>query len=362
MVSQTEPAMRVAVLANRKNCVSFADDAPGDVLAEYDSEQTVESIMNALGRAGHEAFFLEADATLLDTVRERRPDICFNIAEGLRGDARESHVPALLEMLEIPYTGSKVATHAISLDKAATKQIWRDSGLPTAPFQLFRHPHVTLSPELAFPLFVKPVREGSGMGINSHSLVRDQRALREQVAWILETYRQPALVEAYLPGREFTVGFVGNMLIPGSQPISGFYNEQGFHVFPVLEIDTDKGAVRGIYNAQAKSYAIESDEAPGYLCPADVPEAFADQLSRLAVAGFNAIGGFDVGRVDFRLGDQGQPYLMEINTLPGLNPFVSDIVIAASAGGVPYDALVSEIMRQALTRYGMGQSVAMAVA
>lgn len=350
MPDKSHIALWVAVLANRKYSVSVAAGAPVDALAEYDSQETVEGILGALRNAGHTAYFLEADATLLDTVRETMPDICFNIAEGLRGDARESHVPALLEMLGIPYTGSGVTTHAISLDKAATKQIWRDAGLPTAPFQLFRYANAPLRLDLAFPVFVKPVREGSGMGINERSIVHDEKALRDQVAWIIETYRQPALAEQYLPGREFTVGLVGNARPPGATLSADFYDDRGYHCFPVLEIDTGKGAVQGIYNAQAKSYAIESDEAPGYLCPADIPGELARQLQELAVAGFEAIGGLDVGRVDFRLDGEGRPQLMEINTLPGLNPSVSDIVIAARAGEVSYDRLIVEILNLALAR------------
>jgi D-alanine-D-alanine ligase len=256
-----------------------------------------------------------------------------------------------LEILGIPYTGSGVTTHAISLDKAATKQIWRDAGLPTAPFQLFRYTSQPLRADLAFPLFVKPVREGSGMGINEHSVVHDEADLRSQIAWIIDTYRQPALVEHYLPGREFTVGVIGNGLGTSGITRPELYEPDGYHLFPVLEIDTGKGVVQGIYNAQAKSYAIESDEAPGYLCPADIPSSLAEKLNELAVAGFEAIGSFDVARVDFRLGADGQPYLMEINTLPGLNPSLSDIVIAAKAGGVSYDALIVEILQLALGRY-----------
>lgn len=345
--------LRVAVLANRKGSVAVGADAPADALAEYDSEETVAGLLDALTQAGHEAFFLEADATLLDTVRETAPDICFNIAEGVRGDGREAHVPALLEMLGIPYTGSKVLTHALSLDKAATKRIWRDSGLPTAPFQRFDHADAPLQAGLYFPLFVKPVREGSGMGINARSIVRDARELRAQVWWVIETYRQPALVEAYLPGREFTVGLVGNVCAPGTAPRSDFYADSGFHLLPVLEIDTHKGAVQGVYNAEAKSYAIEDAAAPGYLCPADIPPALAAQLSRLAVEAFIALDGLDVGRVDFRMGGDGEPYLVEANTLPGLNPLVSDIVIAARAGGVTYPALIAEILALACERYGL---------
>jgi D-alanine-D-alanine ligase len=344
-------------LANRKYSVKVTAGAPIDALAEYDTEETIESIQRVLREAGHEAFFLEADETLLDTLRASKPDICFNIAEGLRGDARESHVPALLELLDVPYTGSKVLTHAISLDKAATKQIWRDAGLPTAPFQLFRHVDTPRDPALTFPLFVKPVREGSGMGINGRSIVHDEPSLREQLTWVIGTYRQPALVEPYLPGREFTVGMVGNSAAPGETRTARFYNQNGYHLFPVLEIDTGRGSVRGIYNAEAKSYAIESQSAPGYLCPADIPDELAEELGKLAMAAFEAIGGLDVGRVDFRCNGDGHPYLMEINTLPGLNPLVSDIVIAARAGNVPYEQLITEILNLALARYGMTDEV-----
>jgi D-alanine-D-alanine ligase len=360
-VAEQRPPLRVAVVANRKYRVPVAADAPADALAEYDADETVEGIQRALRQTGHEVSFLEADETLLDTIRACRPDICFNIAEGLRGDARESHVPALLEMLGVPYTGSKVLTHAISLDKTLTKRVWRDYGLPTAPFQCFAAADEPLDQRLTFPLFVKPAREGSGMGINAHSIVHNVTELRRQVGWVITTYRQPALVESYLPGREFTVGFVGNRRKPGAltPPLSQGVNEayryddRGYHVFPVLEIDTSRGQVRGIYNAEAKSYAITSEEAPGYLCPADIPAALEERLRDLAIAAFEAIGGLDVSRVDFRMGHDGEPYLVEINTLPGVNPIVSDIVIAARAGGVAYETLIGEILNLALVRYGM---------
>jgi D-alanine-D-alanine ligase len=345
--------LKVAVVANRKYSIAVPAGAPADALAEYDSEETVAGIQRALQLAGHDVYLLEADETLLDTVRETGPDICFNIADGLHGDARESHVPALLEMLGVPYTGSKVLTHAISLDKAMTKRIWRDNGLPTATFQCFDRPDAPLDGTLSFPLFVKPAREGSGMGINAQSIVRDVEELRRQVAWVISTYRQPVLAESYLPGREFTVGFVGNQRLPGTPLRSDFYDDDGYHVFPVLEIDTNRGQVRGIYNAEAKSYAIDSDDAPGYLCPAAITPQLGAQLRALAIAAFEAIGGLDVSRVDFRLGDDGAPYLVEINTLPGVNPIVSDIVIAARAQGVLYEDLINEILELALARYGI---------
>ncbi len=341
----------IALIANLKYHVAVRPDAPPDALAEYDSEVTVQAIDKSLCECGHRVTRLEADETLLDTVRQTQPDICFNIAEGLRGDARESHVPALLEMLGIPYTGSKVLTHALSLDKGIAKRIWRDHHLPTAPFQVFRRADEPLGPGLEFPLFVKPVREGSGMGISPRSIVRSEAELRHQVAWVVETYHQPALVESYLPGREFTVGMLGNTLLPGEKPPSHLYNEHGFHLFPVMEIDTQVGAVKGVYNTEAKSYQVNDSNAPGYRCPADISLDLKAELERLAVAAFEAIDGLDVGRVDFRLDAAGRPCLVEINTLPGLNPGYSDLCLMMIAEGLFYETAINEILSLAVARY-----------
>ena len=342
---------RVALIYNLKYNVSVEPGAPPDALAEYDSVETVQAIEDALLAGRHQVIALEADETLPDTVRRAAPDICFNIAEGLRGDARESQVPALLEMLGIPYTGSKVLGHALSLDKAAAKRIWRDVGLPTAPFQIFHWGDELLDRQLTFPLFVKPLREGTGMGINGQSIVYDETQLREQVRWVIQTYRQPALVEGYLSGREFTVGLIGNTLSPREGRWNALYDERGFHLFPVLEIDASVGAGQGLYNAASKSFNPGEEGAPLYLCPADIPAALEAEMKQLAVTAFEAIGALDLSRVDFRLGSDGQPYLLEINTLPGLNPTVSDLCIMARAEGMHYTDLINEILYLAADRY-----------
>ena len=345
------PRMRVALIYNLKYNIGVGIDAPPDALVEYDSLETVQALEDALVAGGHEVIRLEGDATLLDTVRQAAPDICFNIAEGLRGDARESHVPALLEMLGIPYTGSRVLGNAISLDKAMTKQIWRDVDLPTAPFQVFRRGDDVLSAGLTFPLFVKPVHEGTGMGINSGSIVHGEAALRNQVSWVIDVYRQPALVEDYLPGREFTVGLIGNARKGGDDGRRGLYNTRGYHVFPVLEIDARVGAGQGVYNAASKSYDPGETGAPLYLCPADICSSLESELKHLAVEAFEAIGALDLGRVDFRLGSDGRPQLLEINTLPGLNPKLSDLCIMAHGEGFPYRDLINEVLNLARDRY-----------
>jgi len=355
---------RVALIYNLKYNVPVGPDAPPDALAEYDSIETAQALEDALLAGGHQVIPLEADETLVDTVRQAAPDICFNIAEGRRGDAREAQVPALLEMLGIPYTGSKVLAHAISLDKAATKRLWRDMGLPTPAFQVFRRGDEPLNGRLDFPLFVKPVHEGTGMGINGQSIVYDEADLRQQVRWVIQTYRQPALVETYLPGREFTVGLIGNTLSPGemrwNDPSAGLwpfgsgqslYDERGFHLFPTLEIDAHVGAGQGLYNAVSKAYNPGEEGAPLYLCPADIPATLDAEMKQLAVMAFEAIDALDLGRVDFRLGADGRPYLLEVNTLPGLNPTVSDLCIMARAEGMHYTDLINEIVYLAADRY-----------
>ena len=349
--------LRVGLIYNLKHHISLEPGAPPDALVEYDSIETIQALEDAILAGGHQVIPLEADKTFVDTVRQAMPDICFNIAEGLEGDARESHVPALLEMLDIPYTGSKVLAHAISLDKAAAKRIWRDLGLPTAPFQVFYRGEEPLDPQLVFPLFVKPVHEGTGMGINSHSIVHDEAELWHQVRWVIHTYNQPALVETYMPGREFTVGLIGNTRNqvfrkkPGSSPWNELYNERGFHLFPVLEIDASASVGQGLYDATSKSYKPGEDGAPIYLCPADIPAILEVELKQLAIAAFEAIGALDLGRVDFRLGSDGRPYLLEINTLPGLNPTVSDLCIMARAEGLHYTDLINQILHLAVDRY-----------
>ena len=343
--------LRVGLVYNLRKHVRPAPGAPADALAEYDSVETVTAIEQALRDAGHDVFPLEADETLVDTLRQAYPDICFNLAEGLRGDARESHVPALLEMLGIPYTASRVLSQALSLDKAATKHIWRDSALPTTPFQVLRDGSEELDGRLEFPLFVKPVREGTGMGIDSGSLVRNEAQMRARARWVIDTYRQPALVEGYLPGREYTVGLIGNGPSPHTRAKADLYDESGYHLFPVLEIDATIGAGNGVYNTLAKSYLPGEPEAPIYSCPAAIGPELEAELQRLAIAAFRAIDALDVSRVDFRMGADDRPYLVEINTLPGLNPIVSDLCIMARAEGFAYRDLINEILLLAVERY-----------
>ena len=344
---------RIALVANLKDEVDLGVDAPPDAGAEFDKASTIESLARALEADGHWVHVCPGDNTLPEILLSLRPNICFNIAEGMGGDGREAHVPALCEMLGIPYTASRVVANALSLDKTRTKHIWRDVGLPTAAFQEFSSSQAPIDPRLAFPLFVKPAREGTGMGVDAAAIVHDEADLRRRVEWITSAYRQPALVETFLTGREFTVGFIGNPGGASRRRRPWLYDGSGYHVFPVMEIDSNIASTPGIYGHDAKSYDIGVTGAPDYVCPAHIPERLRGRLVDLALRGAEAIDACDVSRVDLRLGADGRPYLMEINTLPGLNPLISDLCIMAAAEGMVYDDLITEILYLSAERFGL---------
>jgi D-alanine-D-alanine ligase len=347
------PPLKVAVLANLKKNIPLRADAPPDDNVEYDREETVEAIIESLRSVGHKPFFLEADASLLDSIRKTKPQFCFNISEGLRGDARESHVPAILEMLGIPYSGSRILANAISLEKVIAKRIWRDRGLRTVPFQLFNDPDAPLRSTLRFPLFVKPVREGSGKGVSPSSIVQNEEEMRRETHRIVEDYHQPALVEGFLPGREFTVGIIGNPARSRRRADPDLYKSDGFHYFPVLEIDTNVGVGRGVYGSEAKGIVPGEEGSPVYTCPADITDSLKKEMYRLTKSATVAIGAVDCSRVDIRLDSEGHPYLLEINTLPGVTPDFSDLCIMAKAEGMQYAVLINEILNLAYDRYGL---------
>ena len=267
--TRTKPTWRVAVLANIKDeSQPLPPGVPPDAYADFDHIETIDYIRKAVETDGHETAFLMADQNLPFALREYKPDICFNIAEGLGGDAREAQIPAILEMMQIPYTGSRVLTNAISLDKTLTKRIWRDRRLPVAPFQEFIAGDESLRPDLNFPLFVKPAREGTGMGVDLKAIVRNENELRERVKWVIDNYNQPALVETFLPGREFTVGIMGRPDIKTYSRHPEWYDKDGFHRFPILELDSSRSVTPNVYSQAAKSKSVGEEGAPGYFCPA----------------------------------------------------------------------------------------------
>jgi len=345
---------RVAVLANiKEHDKPLPADVPPDAGADFDYIETINHIRGAIESDGHWTMFISADRNLPYALKAAQPDICFNIAEGLHGDAREAQVPALLEMLRIPYTGSRVMTNAISLDKTLTKRIWRDRRLPVAPFQEFFTGDEPLRPELRFPLFVKPAREGTGMGVDRNAIVNTEAELRERARYIVTMYRQPALVETFLSGREFTIGVMGRPDAPLYSPHPEWYDADGFHHFPILELDSSRSITPGIYGLEAKAQSVGDEGAPGYLCPAEVDPELAKKLHHFAMRAHFLLGALDISRTDIRLDAEGQPRLMEINPLPGLTPGYSDLCLQAAADGISYEDLILEILYLGASRWGM---------
>lgn len=344
---------RVAVIANLRGKAAVSENGPHDAGAEFDKIETIQALQRTIESDGHKTVFLSADATLPGRLAEENPDICFNLAEGLGGDAREAQIPALLEMLNIPYTGSRVLANAIGLDKTMTKRIWRDCGLPTARFQEFVSGKESFDSDLRFPLFVKPSREGTGMGMDSGSIVRDEAQLIQRVQWVIHTYKQPALVEEYLSGREFTVGILGrkDAALYSSHP--ELYSSDGYHRLPVLEVDHSKAATPGVYGHHLKTLGFTDEGTAYFYCPADISPEFQRELQDLAIQAHQAIGALDISRVDIRLDCEGQPCLMEINTLPGVTPDFSDLCIISNADGLAYRDLILEILNLGASRFGL---------
>jgi len=348
---------KVAVLANLKENAPHVDGEPPDQWADLDSRTTVDAVVEAIRSGGHSSDFIEGDLKLFDKLEQYKPDICFNFCEGYFGDSRESQVPALLEMMRIPYTGSRVLTLALALDKPMTKRILHWHELPTPTFQTFERVDEPLNDDLKFPLFIKPSREGTSAGVSINSILHNEDELRHQLSLIISEYKQPALVETYVEGREVTVGMVGNLIGPVSRRLPENYDapriQAGLRFLPPMEVDLkpyeDTDTVYSNFLKVARAAELN------YMCPAPIDEDMADELNWLAAAVFRVTGALDVARVDFRLDihDNFKPYILEINPLPGLAPKISDIVIEAAADGITHAELVLMILETALKRYGM---------
>ncbi len=360
--------MRVAVLANLKKNAPHWNGMPADQWDDLDSEKTTNGLVSALESAGHEAVFFEASVlppyNLIERLREFKPDICFNMSESHFGDGREAQIPALLEMLRIPYTGSQVLTLALALDKPMTKRILRYHGLSTPEFQVFERADEPISPDLIdehgslrFPLFVKPSREGTSIGVTGESIVRNVAELRERLAQWIARYQEPILCEHYIAGREVMVGMLGNVPPAGEKRFNEHDLDRDLFetltFLPIIEFDpTPHADTEADVYTSARKTTLADDYI--YHCPALIEPELAHRLRMLAGATFQVTGCKDVARVDIRIDrETGQPYILEINTLPGLSPHFSDLCLQADAAGWSHERLINTILNNALTRYGL---------
>jgi D-alanine-D-alanine ligase len=301
--------------------------------AEFDSRTTVDAIAGAIASLGHDVVELEATPELPLIIGSTPLDMVFNIAEGIHGRNRESQVPAILELLDIPYVGSDPATLSICLDKVLAKKMVRQVGIFTADFMVLRTGNERLPRELHFPVIIKPIAEGSSKGVAGMNVVQDETALKAVARELLARYHQPVLVEEYLSGREFTVGLLG---------------ENRPKVLPPMEICfNDKGNPWPIY---AFEHKLDVNDAVSYQVPAKIDRSLQKSLEHTARSIFMALGCRDVARVDLRLDAKGRVNFIECNPLPGLTPGWSDLCIIGEAAGMDYRTLISEIMAPAIRR------------
>jgi D-alanine-D-alanine ligase len=335
--------MRIGLAYNEKPDPAPAGEHDGtnDAFAEWDDPSTIAAVEQALRLFGS-VIRLEADQFFPQNLALARPDLVFNMAEGLRGQSREALVPAICEYLSIPYTGSDPLTLALSLHKGRTKETLAYRGVPTAPFTCVEVLADLERMALPYPVFVKPVAEGSGKGVFTSNLCATPQALWERVRFLLKRYAEPVLIETYLPGPEFTVAILGNGPKAYCLPVIGF----DFSTLP-------QGAPP-VYGYEAK-WVWDRPEAPLaiFQCPAQVPAALQREIERTALDAYHALGCRDWCRVDLRVDRFGVPNILELNPLPGIIPdpaMNSCFPKAARAVGFGYDELIQEVVRIAWRR------------
>jgi len=329
--------MKIALTYNLKK---KDNSKPADYFSECDSEETINAITGALESKGHSVEAIDVEyPKLFSYFRKNKVDLVFNIAEGESGKFRESEVPAILDYLNIPYTGSNTFSLALALNKALTKKILKAENIPTPNFQVFSKVNQEFDPSLKFPLIVKPNYEGSAKGISKANVVDNKDDLFKRVKETIKSYNQEALVEEFIEGKELTVGILEN-----GRP----------KVLPILEIDFSecKNSGEYFYSWRMKEYQGNKDMGliPTFHCPARLDPETESRVKEAALKTHQAIGCLDISRTDIRLDKFDVPYVLEINPLPGLDPRESNLPIMAYASGMKYEDLIEAIVLSASER------------
>jgi len=328
--------MRIGLSYDLKETIAIQQSSCDDAFEEYDSWETVELIVAALEAEGHTVTMLGGGKEFLGKILHEKVDFVFNIAEG-RGAyrSREAQVPSILEMLDIPYSGSDPQCLAICLDKPLTKKLVASEGVSTPSWRVINDRQELRqigSCDFPFPAIVKPAYEGSSKGIRLTSVVEDAKQAIEVIESLLDKYQQPAMVEEIILGDEVTVGIIGN-----SPP----------KVLGMMRILPKQRDSYFIYNLDVKRNYLELVE---YECPADLEEKVLQCIQVFSLRAFQALGCRDFARLDFRISSEGQPYFLEINPLPGLGTH-SDLVIMAKRMGWSHRQLINAVLNAALERY-----------
>ncbi len=308
---------------------------PPDKYAEFDTDATLSEIESALLTSGHEIVRIgKADNLLKRLLSGERWDMVFNIAEGLKGRNRESQVPIILEMFNIPYTGSDGLTMGITLDKAVAKMVCQNHGVTTPRFMEVSDISELERFNLKFPSIVKPSEEGTSKGLSKDSKVNDVESLKARTEYIIKKYNQPALVEEFISGKEFTVAVIGNSSPEALPPVQISINGK-------LELGDDF-----YFHARVEDPSIK------YYCPAKVSDEMNQKLKDIAIRAYRALGCRDFGRIDIRTDRNDEPYFLECNPLPNLGK-IDVFPLIAEAMGLTYENMIVKILNCAIERYGL---------
>jgi len=330
--------MRIGITYNLKDELSPDAIIDSEFCEEYDNRNTISALCNVFEKNGHEVVKLGGDAKVAEKIKEEKIDFVFNIAEGCHGRNRESHIPSILEMLNVPYSGSDPLTMGLTLDKLMTKKIALQAGIPTPRYKGVKTMKdlVVMEGKLQYPLVTKPAWEGSSKGIYDSSKVFTRKELEISVKSLLEKYPdQPILVEEYIEGREITVGVMGN---------------ESPEILGLMEIASKKNPGGDVF------YSLETKrnwrELVEYLSPPNLSRIFDNHIRYRALTAFKEFGCRDVARIDFRISEKyNKLFMLEVNPLPGLSPEYADLVIMAKSRGISYEELILSILRHALLRY-----------
>ncbi len=323
--------MKVALIYNKD--ISGVINTFGMQNKEFYNEQTVKKVAESLENAGHNVAVLDGNKQIIERLENFMPRVnegeqmgmIFNMAYGIQGESRYTHIPSMLEMLGLPYVGSSPSGHALALDKVLTKIIWKNNGLPTPDFWVFNNHDEDMS-TVKFPVIVKPKMESVSFGLK---VVYNQEDLREAVHFIVTEFQQQALVEQFIRGREFCVGLIGNA------PVESF---------PVLEIDLD-GDPDAIQTVDDKKHKPKKK-----VCPAHISEELAEKMQKISIEAFKALNLRDFARVDIRLDEDDTIYLLEINSMASLGESGS-YPTAAKVAGYNFESLVNKMLDVASVRY-----------
>lgn len=328
--------MKIGFTYDLKTDHQLSSDEPKDKYAEFDGRETVDAIIDAIKSGGHDVVDIGNGNKLLDTVwaKKQKVDIVFNITEGLYQRSREAQVPAVLDMLNIPYIGSEPLTMAITLDKLMAKQVIISHGLPTPKYIQAKSVADLKNYGLGFPAIVKLRYEGTSKGLDKGSVVHNHTELENRVSWLVTTYKQPVIIEEFLKGEEFTVAVMGNE-IP--------------EILPPVQI-----AIFGKFKLGMDFYIHDLVENPGidYVCPAKTTPELEQKVIDLSRESYKVLECRDFGRIDIRTDENGNPYFLECNPLPSLS-LIDIWPIVAKQVGLTYNQIINRIIDYGRKRYGL---------